>query len=51
MSCVVRKTRDNTDLVDLRENLKGIDVTRVSLGGISAVGRTKVDKNVCMVSK
>ena len=40
---VVSETSDNTNKDDLRNNVKGIIISRVSLEGSSAVGRTKVD--------
>ena len=40
---VVKTTRDNTDQSDLENKLMDIGITRVSLGGISAVGRTNVN--------
>ena len=42
---VVKKTKDNTDQADLKNKLIVV-VTRISLGGISAVGRSKVDKKI-----
>ena len=41
-----KKARNKTGQVDLKEKWMGIGTTRLYLGGISAVGRTKVDKNI-----
>ena len=41
----LKKARDSTIQGDLMNKLMG-DITRFSLGGISAVGRTKVDKRI-----